>query len=107
MAEQPAFDEFAKELHLMNAQDDIFKAVAALGKQHRENGTETRFELLRDSMHHFLAPKLAAGTELTWAEVISNAYYEVMAETDPAKLKVEVNKFAALCLLWSLDLRGN
>lgn len=67
---------------------EIFEHIGELGQQHRANGTETKFEFLRDQMRLLNNQKIREDVELTWAEVISDGYYQLMAETDNSKIKI-------------------
>ena len=40
------------------------------------------------------------GGEGTWADILREEYFEALAETDPARLRVELIQVAAVAVAW-------
>lgn len=94
------------ELELINIQNHIFQSVDKIGIQNRSDGTEIRFEQLRNSMNQLNLAKIVKGEVLSWAELMSEQYYALMAQVDEEKIIVDASQLAAICLLWALDIRS-
>lgn len=46
--------------------------------------------------------------QITWADILSEEFFEALAETEPAALRAELVQVAAVCVAWieSIDLRS-
>lgn len=89
---------------------------AKWGRQHLPNGTEDstlnrssrdNIRAFVDSLPQFGWPREPAFCRLpdgvrvlTWADVLSEEFFEAMAEEDPAKLRAELVQVAAVAVAW-------
>lgn len=88
--------------------------VNELDRQHRKFGVQTHpdgtnadYAAVADMYRHRCDIATASGL-LTWNDILTEEFYEALAETDPAKLREELIQVAAVALQWvtSLDNRG-
>ncbi|MEU0370609.1 hypothetical protein ABZ070_10150 [Streptomyces sp. NPDC006283] len=79
--------------------------LAKFGDQKHPDGTsnDPTSRLMRDSAR-FLCELAAQRGDVTWARILDEECREVMAETDPAKLRAELVQVAAVCAAWIHDL---
>lgn len=95
--------------------NDVIKDVMAemsaqlekWGEQNHPDGSSTRYTPLAD-IFRSIADNNAAEGALTWHDILSEEFYEAIAEEDPEKLRTELVQVAAVALTWceAIDRRS-
>ncbi len=76
---------------------------AKWGEQHWPDGTDASYAVHADGARE-LCNLAAAEGRLTWRHILNEEHYEALAETDPAKLRVELIQIAAVAAAWAEDI---
>jgi hypothetical protein len=94
----PGLAKFAEELDA-----ERFRQLQKFGDQRHRDGTSIGNASWADEAN---AQCQHATDEdcLTWGHILYEEFTEVMAETDPAKLRAELIQVAAVCAAWVSDL---
>lgn len=84
--------------------EELRRAEAKFPDQHLPNGTGKRWDrdiagLARANCEH-----VAATGALTWRDVLTEDYFKALAETDPAALRAELVRVAAVAVRWVMDI---
>lgn len=73
------------------------------GEQHHPDGTAEDNEILADDMRDRC--EAAFGLDGgTWAHILTEEFFEAMAEEDAGKLRTELIHVAAVCVGWIEDI---
>ena len=91
---------------------DVLSDVIAERKQQDQrypnqqlpNGTNPSYYLQMADMQKDRVDLLARRRELTWADILTEEFYEALAEEDTARLRVELIQVAAVAVRWVEDL---
>lgn len=75
------------------------------GEQTHPDGTDASFKGLADAARAETEEAARTG-RLTWADILKEEFFEVLAETDPQRLAEELTQVAAVCGNWMNDLHG-
>lgn len=70
------------------------------GEQNLPNGTGGGFRRTMARLKRLACEQAAQRGTVTWGHVLEEEFSEAMAETDPAKLKVELIQVAAVAVAW-------
>lgn len=86
--------------HVLNlVRDERLAQDMRWGQQNHPNGTASYFSALADSWRN-AADEAAENGELTWTQILSEEFYEALAEEDPIKLRGELIQVAAVAVAW-------
>lgn len=97
----------------------LLEVLGERGRQHRKFGDQSHVPdgtALWGKGNRSMATAARAATErasedgdLTWAHILTEEYWEAMAESDPAKLRDELIQVAAVAAAWveAIDRRGS
>lgn len=88
--------------------DDVrterMRQIAKWGEQHREDGTGGGATGLGAEQAKRVCQRAEANGGASWNQVLSEEYFEAIAETDPAKLRAELVQVAAVACAWIEDI---
>lgn len=83
---------------------ELRRAQKKLPDQHLPNGTGKRWDANQAGLAREKCKLASASGQLTWRDVLTEDYFEALAETDPAKLRAELIQVAAVALRWVQDI---
>jgi hypothetical protein len=87
-------------VHERSRQDDRWGDCSAPGRVRVKDGTGGQeMEVLRDSFRTVVDDAAKQGSD-TWAMILAEEVAEVMAETDPKRIRAELVQVAAVSVLW-------
>lgn len=77
---------------------------AKWGEQNHPDGTSDSYALNA----HVARENYELAEKLTWRHILTEEFYEALAETDPVKLRAELIQVAAVAVAWieAIDRRG-
>lgn len=86
---------------------EMKRQVQLFGVQHLPPGTGGPFAA--DQLDHarMMFEQASKNGFLTWMDILREEYCEVIAETEPAKIREELVQCAAVCLSWIRDIDSN
>ena len=88
---------------LLELMDERERQEAKFPDQHLPNGTDKVWSVIRDGARLRTDRRAELGT-VTWLDVLTEEFYEAMAEEDPARLRAELIQVAAVAVRWIEDL---
>lgn len=74
------------------------------GQQDHPDGTGNLRDIQAATNQKEVVDMLALSNALTWRAVLLEEVYEALAETDPARLKEELDQVAAVAIQWGLSI---
>lgn len=94
----PGVKDFAEQIDAERQ-----KQIARFGDQRHPDGTHTHNKDFADDARRACQQADANG-EVTWADILSEEYWEALAESDPVKLRAELIQIAGVCAAWIHDI---
>jgi hypothetical protein len=95
----PGVKAFAEEIDAERQ-----RQIAKFGDQHLPDGTGLPIYEHAARRYRAQADRNADSGVLAWRDVFLEEVYEALAESEPAKLRVELIQVAAVCAKWVADL---
>lgn len=74
------------------------------GPQHHPNGTSKLVYAPQRDFARAWCDRRAAGGHVTWSDILTEEYFEALAEENPYALRAELVQVAAVCAAWIEDL---
>lgn len=86
---------------------EMSRQIDQWGEQSHPDGTSIEYHLQAKTWKDINDSSAEHG-DLTWAGILSEEFYEALAETDPVKLRTELLQVAAVAGSWvkDIDTRG-
>jgi hypothetical protein len=81
-----------------------FRQIAKFGEQHREDGTDPDFRNSADRAREACEIFQGRSGDAPWRLVLTEEFFEALAETDPGALRTELVQVAAVCVAWIEDI---
>jgi hypothetical protein len=88
---------------LGNISHERFRQVEKWGEQHHRDGTGPAFRGQADRERYY-TDHAAQNGHLTWRHILTEEFYEALAESDPVKLRAELVQVAAVAVAWVEDI---
>lgn len=85
---------------LMDVLDERTAQDTKWGRQDHPNGTGTAGLIRMADVAREHCQSAFRDDRGTWADVLTEEFYEALAESDPAKLRTELIQTAAVCVAW-------
>lgn len=79
--------------------DERDRQDAKWGEQNHRDGTGYDFERRRDDARRACEQAFAEGVG-TWVDILTEEFYEALAETDPVRLRQELIEVASVAVAW-------
>lgn len=73
---------------------------AQWGEQNHPDGTGGRHHAMRAADAKYFCDRHFGEGKGTWADILNEEFWEVLAESDPAKLRAELIQVAAVAVAW-------
>lgn len=80
------------------------RQLAKWGVQHRPDGTPAGAATYNAQLSKAACQRAEANGGATWDQVLSEEFFEAMAESDPQALRTELLQVAAVCVAWAEDI---
>lgn len=77
---------------------------ARWGEQHHPDGTSSHNHAQAADTARRACQRATERDAVTWAHILREEFWEVMAETDPARLRAELIQVGAVCAAWVADI---
>lgn len=90
---------------LRDVLDERARQETLFPDQHLPNGTTGRLRAHSDAIRR-MVDTAAERNKLTWRDVLTEEFYEALAEEDPEKLRKELTQVAAVAIRWIEDIDG-
>jgi hypothetical protein len=94
--------------HTSDVLDEVFsereRQDVRFPDQHLPNGTSAHLFKDEENLARLVTDQAHEQGDLTWRHVLTEEFYEVCAEEDPVKLRVELIQVAAVATRWVEDL---